>query len=313
METRTDNKEQLNLYGNSTNDERTFRRFRSNTIFPKTVFLKNIRTWRNLFQGFPKIRGVTFVTSPDFLLSLYSDYDFEEVELLVGASLMDGYKKDLVGKEAAIESLYSRVCDGSLKLHGSKINIHTKMYILTNKEKTRVITGSPNLSYTAAGSKQREYAWYVDIPHGDINGHNFLEQIEVDFQRHMEEAEPQLFMQDLQNLRKNSQNEAIEDYKLWSTSENLDGSNAMRTIIKEVQNVAFAEDEETEEIFTITIPNSVKKSDQKYLSSNYGAKIQNGKAIFNRSLVLHEKTNHGMPNMRINPADGEVTIALGGG
>ena len=108
-----------------------------------------------MFRGFSKIRGVTFVSSPDFLLSLFSDYDFEEVEILVGAGLMDGYKKDLVGKEAAIESIYSRVCDGSLTLYGSKINIHTKLYILSNEEKTRIITGSPNLSYTAAGSKQK--------------------------------------------------------------------------------------------------------------------------------------------------------------
>ena len=66
-------------------------------MFPETICLKNIRSWKKLFGGFKVLRGVTYVTSPSYLLTLFSDYDFEEVDLVVGGGMMDGYKKKLEG------------------------------------------------------------------------------------------------------------------------------------------------------------------------------------------------------------------------
>ena len=74
----------------------------------------------------------------------------------------------------------------------------------------------------------------------------------------------------------------------------------MRSILREVQGMAFKEEDESEEAFRIDIPKVVKQADRKFLSKNYGATIQNGQATFSRSMVLNETTNLGVPLMKID-------------
>ena len=281
-------------------------------MFPESICLKNIRSWKKLFGGFKVLRGVTYVTSPSYLLTLFSDYDFEKLDLVVGHGLMDGYKKKLEGEDTTISQLYEHVCDHSLALYGTNAAIHTKLYILINDEKTRIITGSPNLSYTAQGSRQREYVWYYDIPHGDNVGYTFRQRIENDLNSHKEEADLVKFMEDLQDMRANSDNDEIEDFRFWSRTKTDAGSQALRSILREAQGMAFKDDEEIEESFIIDIPKVVKQADRKFLSANYGATINNGQATFSRNKVLSESTNLGVPLMKIDESTGQVIIGVGG-
>ena len=101
----------------------------SRKVFPETIFLDRKSKWEKLFNGFHKLVGVTYVTSPSFLLDLYSKYDFQEIELVIGHGLMDGFKSQLEGKESDINSLFSRVSDKTLKVYGTKATIHSKIYI----------------------------------------------------------------------------------------------------------------------------------------------------------------------------------------
>ena len=160
----------------------------SKKAYPETIYLNRKSKWENLFRGFYKLRGVTYVTSPSFLIDLYSNYDFEEVELIIGHGYMDDYKKQLEGNEAEINALFSRVSDKTLTIFGTKATIHSKIYILTNEEITRIIVGSPNLSYNAEGSRQREYAWYIDIHVDDYDALPFLQKINNDYQKHLKSA-----------------------------------------------------------------------------------------------------------------------------
>jgi len=284
-----------------------------NVRFPETVCLKNIRTWKKLFGGFKVLRGVTFVTSPSYLLTLFSEYDFEKVDLVVGDGLMDGYRNKLEGEEVTISKLYERVCDNSLKLYGTKARIHTKLYMLINDEKTRIINGSPNLSYTAQGARQREYVWYFDIPHDDYSGFDFRDTIERDLNDHKEQSDIVKFMEDLQDLRKNSENDEVEDFRYWCQTKNGDESTkAMRSVVKEVQEMAFKDEDETEESYVIDIPSTVKKKDRTWLSKNYGATIKNGQGTFSRKLVLNESSNLGFPLMNVDMSNGIVTIGMEG-
>ena len=289
------------------------RRIQPRRMFPESICLKNIRSWKKLFGGFKVLRGVTFVTSPSYLLTLFSDYDFEQVDLVVGEGLMDGYRNKLEGDDTTISQLYERVCDNSLVLYGTKAAIHTKLYFLINDEKTRIITGSPNLSYTAQGSRQREYVWYFDIPHNDTDGFEFRTRIEDDLNSHKDQADLVRFMKDLQDMRVNSENDEIEDFRFWSRTKTDVGVQAMRSILREVQGMAFKEEDEGEEAFRIDIPKVVKQADRKFLSKNYGATIQNGQATFSRNMVLNETTNLGVPLMKIDESTGQVTIGIGGG
>jgi hypothetical protein len=304
--------EQKTLDGRILLDQPNRRHIKPRWMFPESICLKNIRSWKKLFGGFKVLRGVTFVTSPSYLLNLFSDYDFEQVDLVVGHGLMDGYRNKLEGEDGTISQLYERVCDFSLNLYGTKATIHTKLYILINDEKTRIINGSPNLSYTAQGSRQREYVWYFDIPHGDSEGFQFRTRIENDLNSHKNEADLVRFMEDLQNLRATSDNDPIEDFHFWSRTTTDEGARAFRSILKEVQGMAFKEEGESEESFRIEIPKVIKQSDRKYLTRNFGAKVENGHATFSRSMVLNEATNLGVPLMKIDESTGEVTIGLGG-
>jgi hypothetical protein len=310
----TTNKTQLQstLDGTILNQSTFSRSSISKKVYPKTVYLKSKRSWKKLFNGFSELRGITYVSSPEYILDQYSDYDFEKIELIIGSGLMDGYKKNLDGKNTAIHALYSRICDGSLVLFGTKATVHTKLYILKDEEKTRIIIGSPNLSYNAEGSRQREYAVYFDIFHGDSIGLQFLEQVNEDYSKHLQETDIIRFMEDLQNLRHNSDNNREEDFVLWCGSDSLDSRRVIRGVVKDIHNLAFIEDDEAEESFTIMIPDTITKQDKKILTHNYDARIHDGRATISRSWVLDEKRNLGMPLMRIDQNSGKVTIALGG-
>ena len=303
---------QTNLHGQTLVGETSKRRTVSRNMYPETIYLNRKSKWESLFNGFYNLRGVTYVTSPSFLLDLYSKYDFEEVELVIGHGYMDGYKKQLEENESEINALFSRVCDQTLTVYGTKATIHSKMYILTNEEITRVIVGSPNLSYNAEGSRQREYAWYVDMHTDDYDALPFLQKINKDYQKHLDESDIVRFMEDLQNLRKNSENERKEDFLLWSGgSEDGDARKIIRGIVKDVERVAFIEDPDAEDLFQIVIPQSAKKEEKKVLTQNLDARIRNGMATFSRRHFLDEISNLGMPRMRIDK-QGKVTLGLGG-
>lgn len=300
------------MFGQTLVGEGSKRKTASRNVYPETIYLNRKSKWESLFNGFYKLRGVTYVTSPSFLLDLYSKYDFDEVELVIGHGYMDGYKKELEGKESEINSLFSRVSDQTLKVYGTKATIHSKMYILTNEEITRIIVGSPNLSYNAEGGRQREYAWYIDLHIDDHDALPFLQKINNDYQKHLEESDIVRFMEDLQDLRKNSENERKVDFLIWSgASEEEDGRKLIRGIVKDVESVAFREDPNAEDLFRIRIPQSAKKEEKKLLTQRLDARIQNGIATISRTHFLDEISNLGMPRMKID-GQGEVTLGLGG-
>ena len=304
---------QTTLHGQTLVGEGSKRKTASRNVYPETIYLNRKSKWESLFKGFYKLRGVTYVTSPSFLLDLYAKYDFEEVELVIGHGYMDGYKKQLEGNESEINSLFSRVSDQTLTVYGTKATIHSKMYILTNDEITRVIVGSPNLSYNAEGGRQREYAWYFDLHIDDYDALPFLQKINKDYQKHLEEADIVRFMEDLQNLRKNSENERKEDFLIWSgASDDEDGRKLIRGIVKDVERVAVIEDSEAEDWIRIRIPQSAKKEEKKFLTQNLDARIKNGMVTISRTHFLDEISNLGMPRMKID-GQGKVTIGLGGG
>ena len=288
------------------------RKISSKKTYPETIYLNRKSKWENLFRGFYKLRGVTYVTSPSFLIDLYSNYDFEEVELIIGHGYMDDYKKQLEGNEAEINALFSRVSDNTLTIFGTKATIHSKIYILTNEEITRIIVGSPNLSYNAEGSRQREYAWYIDIHADDAGALPFLEKINNDYQKHLDEADIVRFMEDLQNLRKNSQNERKEDFLIWSgASDNEDGRKLIRGVIKNVETIAFSEDSDSEDLFQIRIPETATKDQKKILTRNLNGRIRDGMVTISKMHFRDEISNLGMPRMKIDH-EGNVTLGLGG-
>ena len=138
------------------------------TTDAKIVTLKNKAAWKKLFHGFNEMYGVTYMSSPQYLLSLFDEQGFEKVELLIGHGLVEGYRQKLNGDESTVERLYDLVQEKSLVVYGTKATNHAKLYILKKEGVTRIVIGSPNLSYTAEGSRQREICVYWDVEENDI-------------------------------------------------------------------------------------------------------------------------------------------------
>ena len=103
-----------------------------------------------------------------------------------------------------------------------------------------------------------------------------------------------------------------EDFHIWCGSNIDDSKNVIRGVVKNIRDLAFIEDEGAEESFTISIPKSMNKDQKKYLTKNYSANIRDGRATLQRSWVLNEVTNVGMPLMRVDKEEGKISIGLKG-
>lgn len=230
-------------------------------LIPQSIYLKRKKQWENLFEGFTSLRGITYVTSPSFLLEIFTEMGYEKVDLLIGDGLADTYKESLSGHLGLIEHLYDRITEGSLRVRSSKAKIHTKLYILESEEKTRIICGSPNLSFTAAGSRQREYAWYVDVHANDPLGEDMLLQVNADYNEHLKESDLVEFMEDLIEMRQKSNNPTDVDFKLWSSSSEDQEAKIVRTIMSDIKTQAFEHDDDAQEIVKINLPKKYSKED----------------------------------------------------
>jgi len=281
-------------------------------LVPKTIFLKRKKQWEALFEGFHTLNGITYVTSPGYLLEIFSEYGYEHVDLLVGDGMAEGYKDDLSGKIGLIEHLFEKIEEGNLRVRSSKAKIHTKLYILISDDFTRIICGSPNLSFTAEGSRQREYAWYVDVYPNDVLANQYLEQVKSDYEQHLNESDIVEFMDDLRKMRQTSNNTKDLDFTLWASSTEDQEAKVVRTIMSDIKIQAFETDENADEVVRINIPKNTPRKTQNHLRNTYGAKINNGVATMPRGRVLEHTESVGVPLLEVENTTGIVKLSING-
>lgn len=139
------------------------------------------QTFDDLFDGFSNLRAITFSYDMDFIEKLIRKFDYAEI--LIGGSFFvvkDNKLNDYLGKLFATKELAEKNVIESLKkyktmsemLQNKKLYFktpdyfidHRKIYILSDDEKeiTRVITSSANLSQKAWNGNQKEHFIYDD-------------------------------------------------------------------------------------------------------------------------------------------------------
>lgn len=141
-------------------------------------------TWQDLFEGYQKLRAITFSSGINFVYNLLDM--FEDAEIIFGCeSVMSysmqeimAYQNQLLERmrEAASNSrqkLLDRIDNGSVRFFVAHNQLsHEKIYLLEADDgRKRVVMGSANLSYNAFGGIQREniccidseeaYDWYM--------------------------------------------------------------------------------------------------------------------------------------------------------
>ena len=135
------------------------------------------KTWQELFGGYDDIKIITYSSGINFMYLLLDM--FESAEVIFGnESILGNKEQDIIAfQTVAIKriqkaesknqsKMLSRVEDGSAHFYISRQNLsHEKIYLLGSRDgKTRVISGSANMSYSAFGGRQRENISFDDTP-----------------------------------------------------------------------------------------------------------------------------------------------------
>jgi hypothetical protein len=130
-------------------------------------------TWDDLFEGYDEMYASTFSSGIDFTAKLLKKFEYAEIiygcEGILNSKLSDIIAAqaniiELVCKSKAANELSKMVSESNLRLYVSKdTNSHEKVFVLRSKNgKTRVITGSANMSASAFCGFQREEIIYFD-------------------------------------------------------------------------------------------------------------------------------------------------------
>ena len=140
----------------------------------KSEFIKKESvTWNELFNGFDELYAITFSSGIEFTSKVLNYFEYAEIiygcEGIINQKLatiisMQSKIIEEISKSKAINTITQKINDNLLKLYVSKdTKSHEKIYILkANDGKTRVITGSANLSKSAFEGFQRENIIYFD-------------------------------------------------------------------------------------------------------------------------------------------------------
>lgn len=285
-------------------------------LFPpptiKTAVFSRPGEFESLFEGFKQLKATSYVVSPKTLLDFQERHGLEQIELIVGENLTSQYKSGLEGREELVERLADLTDRNLLTIWLPPRTIHTKLYILSNGDRHRVIQTSANLTETARdASRQTNYGWHVDVE----TGHPFLDQVLDDFAVHKRRCKR--FMEDLLELFDQRTDLSRTDLiTAWLSGEAASTeANGLDAVLEEVSlRMVSPTEAAARKVFTIAIPDfpAQRRNAVKTLES-MGAVISANQAQLNVGSVLyHYEQQIGLPLMRIAGNPLAVFIGLDG-
>ena len=281
----------------------------------KTLVISRQADFDTLFDGFTQMRAISYVSSADLLLEFLDQGRFDEIELLVGENISTSQlKEELAGKDRAItEKLAEKVALGSLRILVPRRTVHTKLYLLQNSERNRVIVTSANLTQTArSGTRQINYAMFFDASRDDP----LLKQVEEDYRTHTEKAD--LFMGDLVELLERKRDLPREEViSVWLGGQG-DGSGVraeVKAVVEELISEAFAHPAETEQpVIHLSLPVSpdARRETQKLIAPLGVDPKASSANVSPGAVVRYVEENHGVPLMRADVAKQELWLGFRG-
>lgn len=170
------------------------------TVFHAELISREHTNWRELFSGFDHLKAITYSSGLEAILQvaeMFSDVEItfgserilsrEHAALEQASHIAEGYtfvdavadQKAFIERLAAYlgksaRGLLPRVIDGTLRFRVlRKMPSHEKLYLLSNADHFRVVTGSANLSVAALSGWQREVYIAFDGENGYREFENF--------------------------------------------------------------------------------------------------------------------------------------------
>jgi len=100
----------------------------------QTRVIARRKDFDELFDGFGKMRAISYVISPDLLLEFYDKRNYTDLEIVVGENFSESYKQGLEQRNIeVVERLAGLVERGMLRVFVPTHTIHTKLYILEKR------------------------------------------------------------------------------------------------------------------------------------------------------------------------------------
>ncbi len=241
---------------------------------------KEKKTWLELFEGYDEIYAITFSSGLGFVCNLLKKYDYAEVifgrEDIVGKGLATVMAVETALVEQLSKSKYAvelskRIEEESLRLFVSRSTTsHEKIYCLKSKDgRTRVVTGSANMSKTAFEGFQRENIVYFD----DVDAYDYYKGLYEEFKERCSDT--------------------ISHKALVSTMENeeyLRENPSDIPVLKESKDVIFLEPASDDEVEEYEIVSSVKGMEAELKSMIPKAKKEDGKILYTQEQLQIVRT-----------------------
>jgi len=279
----------------------------------ETRVISHREDFEALFEGFTKMRAISYVVSSDLLREFFEKRGYEEIEVVVGDDLTEpALRQDLQDKPIEIlDKLAKRVENGSLRILIPRRSIHTKLYILERPGTTRVIQTSANLTETARKANQVNYAWYADLTTED----DFVERVLRDYRSHTRGCT--LFMGELVDLFKDRastpRHELIE---VWVKGETIPApeAEAARTFQEISAQSLLVPSEKEADVVTVKLPEApaAKKVVERLLRPLKPVITANTVTLSSSAFVNHVHATYGIPLMRLDLERRELRLGLKG-
>src|SRR5437667_7021771 len=109
--------------------------------------IRSTKAFEKLFEGFEKVRAITYVAQARGLLDLFEKFGSSDLEVILGESFTD--VRGTLDSQI-LDRLCTKVDEGTLRVYVPRKTIHSKMYILEKPGLVRVIYGSRNLYPTSS-------------------------------------------------------------------------------------------------------------------------------------------------------------------
>lgn len=278
----------------------------------QTQVITRRKDFEELFDGFDRMRAISYVISPALLLEFFDKRGYIELEVVVGENLSEVYRNDLERKGVEVtDQLAELVEKGALRIFVPTRTIHTKLYILERPDIVRVIQTSANLTATAQEAKRQiNYAWYLDIP----SGNPLLDQLMQDYESHLRGCT--LFMEDLKNLLKQRQDtdrkQLIEAWLKGAASEEQDVE--IRGIFHDLSaSLVEAADSKEERVTVLQLPESelARKRIERHLAPLKPVFAgQNQVHVNNSAFIRYVYETHRVPLLILSREHQELLLGL---
>ena len=261
--------------------------------------IRSTKAFEKLFEGFEKVRAITYVAQARSLLDLFEKFGSSDLEIILGESFTD--VRGTLDSQI-LDRLCTKVDEGTLRVYVPRKTIHSKMYILEKPGLVRVIYGSRNLYPTSSWDSVAVF---------DLNPRDPIAlQFVSHYEEHLEGCS--LFLGDLvEQLREEPARrpELIEAYLQRGVS---DEEASIQIVLLEATRQALHNP--STELLTIELPNSLpaKKEVEKVLASLNPTKTPDQITVRTEDYLGFVERTIGLPVMSVDVDQLQVRLVIGG-